>query len=437
MTATGLRILAAVLLAARLAAAAPLADFDQGVNVAPIVEDARRDAKSEPAADEGPLWVDLGNSDLALVRAAGLPLGSPLSTSGSASVFKISADLLPRLSAFMHAAFGRCGGFFVQRTRVEAESALFAPAAMKGGPYTLDQQAWVSPLVSRVEEAGIRSTIETLAAYHNRYYQAGSGVEAARWLQGRWQTLSAGLPGASSRLVKHDGWKQPSVVLTIPGAEKAEEVVILGGHLDSINGYGGAAARAPGADDNASGIAVLTEAVRVLGASGLRPRRTLQFVGYAAEEVGLRGSQDLAAQAAREGVKVVGVIQFDMTNFQGSGEGIFLLSDNVDAGLTAFLGRLIEAYAGVPWATIECGYACSDHASWTRNGYPASAVFESTVDGMNRAIHTERDTLAASGGDARHSVAFAKLAVSFAVELSKASSAAPVPAARITRAASL
>ncbi|OGR46201.1 MAG: hypothetical protein A2X37_06560 [Elusimicrobia bacterium GWA2_66_18] len=392
------------------------------------MEDARRGAKSEPASDEGPLWINLGNSDLALVRAAGLSLGSPLSMSGSAAVFKVPAGLLPHLSDFMHETFGRCGGFFAHRTRVEAELALSARAATKGGPYTLDQQAWVSPLISRVEEEGIRSTIETLAAYHNRYYKANSGVEAARWLQGRWQTLAGGLPGASSRLVKHDGWKQPSVVLTIPGAEKTEEVVILGGHLDSINGYGGEAARAPGADDNASGIAVLTEAVRVLGASGLRPRRTLQFIGYAAEEVGLRGSQDLAKQAAREGMKVVGVIQYDMTNFKGSGEGIFLLNDHVDADLTAFLGKLIEVYAGVPWATTECGYACSDHASWTRNGYPASAVFESTVDGRNRAIHTERDTLAASGGGAEHSVAFAKLAVAFAVELAKASSAASVPA---------
>ncbi|MEK7232251.1 MAG: M20/M25/M40 family metallo-hydrolase [Elusimicrobiota bacterium] len=400
----GLRILAAVLLAARFAAAASF---------------------SEPAADEDSIWINLGNSDLAMIRAAGLPLGPPLRTSGSASMFQVSTDLLPRLSDFMHETFGRCGGFFAHRTPDEAQSALSTQAAMKGGPYTLDQQAWASPLVSRVEEEGIRSTIETLAAFHNRYYNADSGVEAASWLRERWQTLAGGLPGASSQLVKHAGWKQPSVVLTIPGAENADEVVILGGHLDSISGYRGAAARAPGADDNASGIAVLTEAVRVLGASGLRPRRTLQFMGYAAEEVGLRGSQDLAKQAALEGKKVVGVIQYDMTNFKGSGEGIFLLNDNVDANLTAFLGRLIETYASVPWAATECGYACSDHASWTKNGYPACAVFESSVAGMNRAIHTERDTLAASGGDARHSVAFAKLAVAFAVELAKASSSAP------------
>ena len=425
-----MRVLTMVLLTVRFAAAAPLADFDQGVRTEPILEDARQSAGT--SSDEGALWVSLSRADLSGARAAGLPLGSPIRMSDTTAVFEVPSDILPRLSDFMHESAGRCGGFFAYRTRVEAESSLSVRSGSKGGPYTLDQQALVSSLVSRVGEEGIRSTIETLAAFNNRYYAAESGADAARWLQGRWQALAQGLPGATSRLVPHEGWKQPSVVLTIPGSEKPEEIVVLGGHLDSINGWRGASARAPGADDNASGIAVLTEAVRVLGASGLRPRRTIQFMGYAAEEVGLRGSQDLARQAAREGRKVVGVIQYDMTNFRGSGEGIFLLDDFVDPALTAFLGKLIEAYVGVPWSTTECGYACSDHASWTKSGYPASAAFESTFDSMNHAIHTERDTLATSGGSAEHSVAFARLAVAFAVELAKASSEPPLPVPTLT-----
>ena len=51
-------------------------------------------------------------------------------------------------------------------------------------------------------------------------------------------------------------------------------------------------------------------------------------------------------------------------------------------------------------------------------------AFESSFDGMNHDIHTERDTLETSGGDASHSVPFARLAVAFAVELAKASSTA-------------
>jgi leucyl aminopeptidase len=241
----------------------------------------------------------------------------------------------------------------------------------------------------------------------------------------RWAQLAKNMPGAEMKLVAHSAWKQPSVILTVPGSEKPEEIVVLGGHLDSISGWsGGAGARAPGADDNASGIAVLTEAIRILGEAGFRPKRTLQFMGYAAEEVGLRGSLDIAKQYRNSGAKVVGVIQFDMTNFAGNGEPIFLLTDNVDPALTAHLKKLVEAYTGVPAAETSCGYGCSDHASWTRSGYPASAAFESSFDGMNHNIHSDRDTLANSGGNASHSVAFAKLAVAFAVETAKPAGAA-------------
>ncbi|MBI3288169.1 MAG: M20/M25/M40 family metallo-hydrolase [Elusimicrobia bacterium] len=413
---------AAALAAYLLAANAAAVDFDQGVRIQPVLEDIREDAKAKPASAEPAVWISMAQDDVAPARASSLELGAPVRDNGGVSVFEVGADSLPRLADFMHERFGRCGGFFAHRTLAEAEASLVGRPRKGSGPYTLDQQDAVKPLVERVQERELRSTIETMSAFHNRYYMSDTGVEAARWLQGRWQSLVENIPGASARLVKHEGWKQPSVVLTLPGSEKPEEIVVLGGHLDSINSWRGSAGRAPGADDNASGIAVLTEAVRILGVSGARPKRTLQFMGYAAEEVGLRGSQDIAAQAARQGKAVVAVIQFDMTNLRGSGDGIFLLSDNVDEGLSAFLGKLIEAYAGVPWSKTECGYACSDHASWTRNGYPAAAPFESSFEGMNHAIHTERDTLETSGGNAEHSVPFAKLAVAFALETAKISS---------------
>jgi len=292
-------------------------------------------------------------------------------------VYKVRPDMLPILSQFMHDRFKRCGGYLAHGSEAAALSSMRPAAAVK--------------------KASIRGTITTMAAYNNRYYQSETGAEASRWLKGHWAGLAAKLPGASAALFAHSAWKQPSVILTIPGSELPDEIVVLGGHLDSISGWGGSAARAPGADDNASGIAVLTEAVRVLAESGVRPKRTIQFMGYAAEEVGLRGSQEIAASYAASGKKVVGVIQFDMSNFAGSGAGIFMLTDHVDASLSAFTAKLVAAYAG----------------------FPAAMAFEATFDGSNQDIHSERDTLATSGGDASHSVPFAKLAVAFAVELAK------------------
>lgn len=369
------------------------------------------------AAPDDSVWVSLSKDDLA---KPGFPLsGAPVLADAKTSVYKVKPDMLPVLAQYMHDNFKRCGGFFAHATQASAQASMRPTVAAPRAAYSLDQQAVVTPLVAGVKASNIQATIDALAAFNNRYYQSDTGVQAAGWIKTRWGQLAAKIPGASVALVSHDGWKQPSVVLTIPGAEIPEEIVVLGGHLDSINGWGNNSARAPGADDNASGIAVLTETIRVIADSGLRPKRTIQFMGYAAEEVGLRGSQDIASRYAAAGKKVVGVIQFDMSNFAGDGNVIFLLTDNVDDALSAFTGELIDAYAGVKRSTTECGYGCSDHASWTKKGYPSAMAFESSFDGMNHKIHTADDTLANSGGDASHSAPFAKLAAAFAVELAK------------------
>ena len=67
---------------------------------------------------------------------------------------------------------------------------------------------------------------------------------------------------------------------------------------------------APGSDD-ATGVATLTETLRIALASGWKPKRTVKFMAYAAEEVGLRGSNAIAQQFKANGVNVVGVLQLD------------------------------------------------------------------------------------------------------------------------------
>ena len=131
------------------------------------------------------------------------------------------------------------------------------------------------------------------------------------------------------------GWRQNSVIATIRGAELPDEIVVLGGHLDSINTSNQNAA--PGADDDGSGVAAISEVLRVILESGFRPKRTLQFMAYAAEEVGLRGSREIANAYRSTGKKVIAALQMDMTAFAGSPKNIYLITDYVSADLTDFL----------------------------------------------------------------------------------------------------
>ncbi|MEO6771526.1 MAG: M20/M25/M40 family metallo-hydrolase, partial [Kofleriaceae bacterium] len=249
-----------------------------------------------------------------------------------------------------------------------------------------------------------------------RYYKSAAGAEASTWLAERWRSFAT-RPGVTVQLVDH-GYPQKSVVLTIPGTTRADEVIVLGGHLDSI-AMGGLSANAPGADDDASGIATLTEIARALLAADYRPERTIKFIAYEAEEVGLLGSQAIVRDFKRANTDVVGALQLDMTNYQGSDKDIWLMKDFTSAAQNAFLVRLIETYTGATWGSDACGYACSDHASWTRAGVPASMPFEARMRDRNQHIHTSKDTLALSNGEATHALAFARLGAAYAIELGK------------------
>ena len=86
-----------------------------------------------------------------------------------------------------------------------------------------------------------------------------------------------------------EGRTNYNVVAEIPGGDKAQEVVMLGGHLDSWHS-------ATGATDNAIGCAIMMEAARIIKTIGLQPRRTIRVALWSGEEQGLLGSQAYVMQ---------------------------------------------------------------------------------------------------------------------------------------------
>ena len=384
-----------------------------------------------PAPEAGLRFVSIGRDALDAAVAVAERRGSPLrllDLDADVAVIALDARDLGALAEQVHARHDRCGGFMVHDTYAEARAAIpvhtdpghadpsHGAAGRPELDYTLDRAAAVRSVLPALEASRIRDTIRELSAMPTRYYQSRTGAEASRWLRDRWRSLTT-RPDVTVELVDH-GWAQQSVVLTIPGSTRAGEVIVIGGHLDSIN-LAGTAIAAPGADDDASGIATITEVARALLARDYRPARTIQLMAYAAEEVGLRGSQRIARDYQQRGVHVVGALQLDMTNYQGSDKDIWLMKDFTSAPQNAFLIQLIDTYVGASWGLDACGYACSDHASWHGVGVPASMPFEARSRDHNRAIHTRRDTLETSDANAAHAVKFARLAAAYAIELGK------------------
>jgi len=146
-------------------------------------------------------------------------------------------------------------------------------------------------------------------------------------------------------------------------------------------------------------------------------------MAYAAEEVGLVGSSEIASDYKTNNVNVIAVGQFDMTNYNGSANDVYFIDDNTDASLNTFFKQLMDHYntSGdhqLTYSTALCNYGCSDHASWNSQGYKASFPFEANFTQYNPNIHTRNDSFSISG-TAEHAAKFAKLCTEFLIEIAK------------------
>jgi leucyl aminopeptidase len=151
----------------------------------------------------------------------------------------------------------------------------------------------------------------------------------------------------------------------------------------------------------------------------------VEFFWYAGEESGLLGSAEIAQSYKAENKDVVAVLQLDMTLFPGAGEFVVgNVSDFTSAWLRQYLVALNDAYLQVQLIEDKCGYACSDHASWYRQGYPTLMPFESDTSRMNRKIHTDQDVISPQSSF-RHSLVFAKIALAMVMDLGNSTERQP------------
>lgn len=292
--------------------------------------------------------------------------------------------------------------------------------------FTIDQDAVVTSAIAKVNANNIKTHIQTLENYGTRHHTTAKAKTAIQDLRTKWQNwiTASGRTDVSVRIVNHVGTTMPSLILTVNGSISPNEYVIVGGHMDTITNN---VNNAPGADDDASGIATISEMIRVLLDINYRPSKTVEFMAYAAEEIGLVGSSEIAQDYALNNKNVVSFVQFDMTNYKGSSKDVYLTTDPYNSNdLNLFLIELMEHYNKTGAHTFTygntiCNYGCSDHFSWADNGYDAAFPFEASFSQYNPNIHTVNDKLSNMGNSATHAAKFAKLGLEFIIETAKGS----------------
>ncbi|KAI3612472.1 hypothetical protein WG66_009955 [Moniliophthora roreri] len=268
----------------------------------------------------------------------------------------------------------------------------------------------VKPILKTLSTEGPKENLEKFTSFRTRYRKGKSKVA---FVQDSRDNCEMGF-----RFTQESNFIQG--IYSFVGSEqycssKEDEVVVISAHQDSTNMW----PFLPAPDDGSGSVTIL-ESYRALIAADYHPERTVEFHWYSAEEGGLLGSQAVAADYARRSVNVVAMSQFDMTAWvkRGTREEVGVITDYTDAGLTEFNKKLVELYLDIPYVETECGYACSDHASWRKAGYPSVFTIESSFQNSNKYIHSTNDRIDISDEFSfSHMLEFSKLAVGFAVEL--------------------
>ena len=199
-----------------------------------------------------------------------------------------------------------------------------------------------------------------------------------------------------------------NVFAEIPGSDKKDEIVMLGGHLDSWHA-------GTGATDNAAGVAVAMEAVRMLKAIGFKPRRTIRIALWGGEEQGLLGSRDFISKNVAARPESTDPKEKDLPSFMRRPTGPLALKPlhgkisayfNLDNGGGKIRGIYAENNAaakaifdawlapfhdlGAKTSTMK-KTGSTDHVSFDAVGVPGFQFIQEPMDYFTRTHHTNID----------------------------------------------
>ncbi|MEM8860422.1 MAG: M20/M25/M40 family metallo-hydrolase [Chloroflexota bacterium] len=269
----------------------------------------------------------------------------------------------------------------------------------------------IETLINAVSEQQLKAYVQKLESFGTRNAfsaidQENFGVGAARrWIQQEMIRVGAASNGRlqvqnDPFTLEYNGFfaEQENIIATLPGTEPGSGVIVIMAHYDSrppdeTDGL----TRAPGANDNGSGVALLLESIRLLSSRSWN--QTIIFAALAAEEQGTFGSQDLVQQLILDGRNVVAAINYDSVGGRiDIPRSIRMFSHDLAQSQTGALARYYNFVSKmyVPAFPIDIIDAMDrdgrwgDHREFIRAGMPAVRLTESVED--KELVNSKLDT---------------------------------------------
>jgi len=249
----------------------------------------------------------------------------------------------------------------------------------------------------RVNDAG--REFRQIRAFNNRTFDVNKTVPTIVMSNEDYGRISRILADRTEVMLEFDivnrvypeGKTSFNTVAEIPGTDKADEVIMLGGHLDSWHA-------ATGATDNAIGCAIMMEAARILKTLGVKPRRTIRVALWSGEEEGLLGSQAYVKdhfgsfENPKPGYeKFGGYFNIDSGTGRVRGAGVFGPPEAAN-----IMRKILEPFKddGVVGATASRSrnLGGSDNTSFNQAALPGIGMGQDPIEYQSNTWHTNLDT---------------------------------------------
>ena len=302
------------------------------------------------------------------------------------------------------------------------------PKLTRDFPQVTEVNPIIREMLDQVNMDSLEATVQHLQDYQSRIWDSDNAFAASDWIAGRMAAL--GLEVEQQPFYANtwmgSGEAAPNVIGIQRGTLYPDTYVVCGSHFDSFSYeamFGGGTA--PGADDNATGVASVLESARIM--TQYEFEYSIVYCAYGCEEMGLYGSEAYASRCEEEYMDIIGYFNNDMNGYlYGDQIHIDCIYPNyVEPIGTYYMNVGSVYYPELPIRHVNFNQGDSDHTSFNNHGYMGIYPFED-YQNYSPYIHTPNDLIGTSVTSFEMSQQYCQMNIACLAEIANPMSETPV-----------
>ena len=287
----------------------------------------------------------------------------------------------------------------------------------------------IREMLDQVNMDSLQATVQHLQDYGSRFFNSEGAYAASDWVASKMEALGLEVEQQDFSINSWvgSGPAAPNVIGIQRGTLYPDVYVVCGSHFDSFTWdvmYGGGSA--PGADDNATGVASVLESARIM--TQYEFEYSIIYCAYGAEEEGLYGSEAYASRCQQQGMDIIGYFNNDMNGYLNPGDEIHIdciYPNSVEPIGTYYMNVASIYFPELPVRHVNFNEGDSDHTSFNNHGYMGIYPFED-YQNYSPYIHTTNDLIGTSVNSFAMSKQYCQMNIGCLAEIATLAGETPV-----------